>query len=181
MRSRNYSSEAIILYRTNYGEADRVVVLFTRHFGQIRLLAKGVRKPRSRKRGHLEVFSHIKFSATRSHGMDLLTEIETIDSFPEVRENLKRATVGYFLCEVIGRLTREGDIGEKVFREALTFLHKLKKSDNLRSLRKQFVIRLLVSLGFWSGDKELKDPDKMLEDVTESRVNTIRVAKALLV
>jgi DNA repair protein RecO (recombination protein O) len=181
MRNRGYSSEGIVVSKKNHGEADRILVVYSKNFGLLRLMAKGVRKPKSRKRGHLEVFSHVKFSASVGNGMDMVTEAEAIDSFDEIRKELKKMTVGYYLCEVLGRLTREGEKNEKIFSLALLFLNNLKNSENLKKLRIQFATDMLVTLGFWSAANNLVDPDKMLEEVTERRVNSIRVGKALLI
>lgn len=182
MRTRGYSSEAIILSKKNYGEADRILVVYSKHFGQLRLLAKGIRKLKSRKRGHLEVFSHIKFYATSSsRGMDIVAEVETVDSFDEIRRDLKRVAVGYYLCEILSSLTRDGEKNEKLFLLAVSFLSDLKYSTSLRSLRVKFATEILVNLGFWSEVDNLADPDKMLENITERRVNSIRVGRALLI
>lgn len=178
---KSYSSEGIVLYKKNHGEADRVLVIYSKHYGQLRLLAKGVRKPKSRKRGHLEVFSHIKFSASALNGIDLITEVETMDAFDEVRLDLSRVSVAYYLCEVLGKLTRDGEKNEKVFSSALTFLKSLRESSNLKKLRKQFVFDVLVDLGFWSKHETMTDPDSVMENITERKINSIRVGRALLV
>ena len=73
--------------RRNFGEADRILVIFSKNFGRLSLLAKGIRKPKSRKRGHLEVFSHVRFQASTGHGLDLMTEAEAIGDFKEIRNN----------------------------------------------------------------------------------------------
>jgi DNA repair protein RecO (recombination protein O) len=181
MGFKGYSSEAIILAKKNYGEADRILVVYSRHFGQLRLIAKGVRRLKSRKRGHLEVFSHIKFAAVKNKGLDIITEAETIDNFADIRGNLKKITVAYFLCEVLSKLTSDGEKNEKIFLISIDFLNKIKTELKLKILRKQFVTDMLINLGFWSNGKTLDNPDKMLEEVTERRVNSIRVGKALLI
>lgn len=180
MELNGYSSEALVLARKNYGEADRILVLFTKHFGQVRVIAKGVRKPKSRKRGHLEIFSRLRFSASRGKGLDIITEAELLDSYDNIRKDLKKVAVAYYLCEVLGKLTREGEKNDSIFTDAVSFLEDLKTSMNLRSLRKKFVINILINLGFWSDSRIMDDPDKLLEEVTERRVNSIRVGKALL-
>jgi DNA repair protein RecO (recombination protein O) len=53
-RERSIRSEAIVLRQNDWGEADRLLWLYTREMGKVRAIAKGVRKPRSRKAGHLE-------------------------------------------------------------------------------------------------------------------------------
>ena len=76
MKQRSYSSDGIILSRKNYGEADRILIVLSKNFGKLSLLAKGIRKIKSKKRGHLEIFSKIKFSAVKGHGFDLMTEAD---------------------------------------------------------------------------------------------------------
>ena len=81
MRNRSYSTQAIILKRFNYGEADRILTLFTDKHGKITVIAKGVRKPQSRKRGHVELFNHIKAYIVNGKSLGILTEAETIHNF----------------------------------------------------------------------------------------------------
>ena len=99
--SRNYKTEAIILSRKNYSEADRILTLYSKNFGKIYTIAKGIRRPSSRKRGSLEIFSHITFSASRGKSLDIMTEVETVDNFDEVRSDLKKVSVAYFFVETI--------------------------------------------------------------------------------
>ena len=73
MKLRTYSSEGIVLSRKNYGEADRILVILSKNFGKLSLLAKGIRKIKSKKRGSLEIFCQIKFSAVNGHGFDIMT------------------------------------------------------------------------------------------------------------
>src|SRR3972149_254097 len=115
MRLRSYSSEAIVLARRNWGEADRILVIYSKSFGKKRLLAKGVRRPKSRKRGHIEVFSNLKFSASRGKGLDLMTEAEIIENFSIIRKDLKKVAVAYFLMETVGRITHDEEKNERLF------------------------------------------------------------------
>jgi len=63
---KNYSSKGIVLAKRNFSETDRIIVLYTKNLGKISLIAKGVRKLKSRKRGSLEVFNLISFSAAKT-------------------------------------------------------------------------------------------------------------------
>jgi len=51
MASRSYRAEAIVLKTHDFGEADRILTLLTRHFGKVRVVAKGIRKPLARLAG----------------------------------------------------------------------------------------------------------------------------------
>ena len=57
-KPRNYQTEAIIIKKIKLGEADRILTLYTPHLGKIRAVAKGVRRPRSKMAGHLELLTH---------------------------------------------------------------------------------------------------------------------------
>lgn len=180
MTPKRYSSEGVILARRNYSEADRILVVFSKNYGKISLLAKGVRKLSSRKRGHLEVFSQIKLSAAKGKSLDILTEAEIINSFPKLRDDLKKVAVAYYLMEAVGKTTREDEPNTKVYELILRYLDKLKKYEKLRKVRFDFILGLLTTLGFWPKEKKMKDPDKVLEEVVEREISSARVGKKLL-
>lgn len=180
MRPKRYSSEGIVLARRSYSEADRILVVYSRNYGKISFIAKGVRKPKSRKRGSLEVFSHIKFSAARGKNLDIIEEAEIIDSFQSIRKNLEKVAVAYYFMEVVGRVTREDEKNERFFTLILEYLQDLKTAKSLRKLRKEFIFQTLVLLGFWPKGKIMDNPDKILENVVEREINSIRVGKKLL-
>ena len=177
---KNYSSEGFILARRSFGEADRIIVAFTRDFGKLSLIAKGVRRPTSRKRGGLEIFSYIKFSAVKGKSLDILTEVEVIDQFGEVRKNLKKVSVGYYFCEVIGRMTRENEVHKEVFEMLKKYFNELRCSSNLKALRLNFVKEVLVTLGFWPHDRVMENPDLILESIVERKLTSPRVGKKML-
>ena len=180
MRPRTYFSEAIILARKNYSEADRIIVIYSKDFGKLSLIAKSVRKTKSRKRGSIEVFSHIRFSAARTKSLDILTEAEIISSFPLIRKNLKKVAVAYYFTEVIGRLTNEGERNEKLFSLLLKYIHALRRETALKKVKEDFVKDAIILLGYWPKEKPIKNTDTLLEEITERKINSVRVGKKLL-
>ncbi|MDQ3929945.1 MAG: DNA repair protein RecO, partial [Chloroflexota bacterium] len=56
-REHLYKSEAVVIKRSDLGEADKILTIFTPHFGKLRVVAKGVRKVSSRLAGHVELFT----------------------------------------------------------------------------------------------------------------------------
>ena len=63
-------TEGVILKRRNFGEADRILTIYTRDYGKVICLAKGVRRPRSKKAGHLELGSWCKIFAVHGKNLD---------------------------------------------------------------------------------------------------------------
>ncbi|MBI4630353.1 MAG: DNA repair protein RecO [Chloroflexi bacterium] len=89
-RERTFRTEAIVLRRKDFGEADRILTLFTPELGKIRAVAKGIRKPASRKAGHLELYTRSRLLVAKGRDMDIVTQAETVESYRPLREDLLR-------------------------------------------------------------------------------------------
>lgn len=182
MRDRTYSTEGIILARRNYGEADRFLTIFTKHYGKIRVIAKGVRRPSSRKRGSLELFNYVKLFLAKGHNLDIITEVESKDTFSLWRKDLTKVAVAYHLCEVIARLTAEHQENKEIFEllvHALEKLHTINYWD-IYPFIQNFKVRTLEELGFLERDKGVpKDLDNYIEDLINGSLRTRNFLKRL--
>lgn len=172
--------EGIILARRNFGEADRILSVYSKNHGRISLIAKGIRRPSSKKRGHLEVFSYIKFQATDSKSIGIITEVETIKNFEKIKKDLTKVALAYYFVEVIGKITHEHERNDGIFELILNYLEKLEYETHLKSLRNDFVLELLTVTGFWPEGKKLLNPDEKLEEVVERNINSVRVGRKVL-
>ncbi len=99
--------EAIILQHSDWGEADRLLRLFTRENGKLRAIAKGARKMQSRKAGHLEPFMRSSLMLAKGHDMWIVTQAEVIDPYSSLRENLELTARAAYVIELLDRLTYE--------------------------------------------------------------------------
>jgi len=177
---KRYSTEGIIISRKNFSEADRILKVYTKHFGKLTLIAKGIRKPKSRKRGSLEVFGQIRFSASMGKNLDIMLEVEIIDSFDLIRKDLKKVALAYYFLEVVDKLTQDNEKNVALYEFLQSALGSLKETTSLKNDKKRFVVGILTILGFWPANKKLEKPDEFLESVTERRLSSPRVGKKLL-
>lgn len=145
---RVYRTRALVLKRRDQGEADRVVTVYTPGMGKLVLLARGVRKPASRKAGHLEPFTHVDLVIARSRSWDLITQAETVYSHRRLREDLDRAAYGYYLVELIDAFTQEEDSHPEVFDLGLTGLRHLEETSQLGLTARWFDLSLLRLSGY---------------------------------
>lgn len=99
--------EAIILQHSDWGEADRLLRLFTREHGKLRAIAKGARKMQSRKAGHLEPFMRSNLMLAKGHDLWIVTQAEVIDPYSSLRENLELTARAAYVIELLDRLTYE--------------------------------------------------------------------------
>ena len=180
MSNHSFTSEGVVLARRNFGEADRIVDIYSRDKGKISLIAKAVRRPSSKKRGHIEIFSRISFQAYAGKGMGILTEVETMDNFEQIRKSIKKVSLAYYFMEVVNKITREEEENIELYNVLLSFMERLKTGKELKELRSEFVEVLLKTLGYWPKDKSLPFPDKKLEEILERQVNSVRVGKIIL-
>lgn len=176
-----YRTEGVILKRTNFGEADKLLTLFSKHFGKIRLLAKGIRKPKSRKGGNLELFNWVKIYVAKGRNLDLVTEVEVVKPFRKWRKDLSRVAIAYHLAELVDRLTAEEAKSREVFDLLVLSLEKLGTEEDLEKLRSDFEVRLLEELGFWPRGKSAQQVDLQayIEKLIEKRLNSRKIFKEL--
>lgn len=177
MHERTYATEGIILGRRNFGEADRILTIFTKHYGKMRVLAKGVRRPTSRKRGSLELFNHVRMFLVKGHNLDLITEVESKNTFSSWRKDLTKVAVAYHLAEVVARLTPEHQEHKDIFDLLHNAFSNLSGLDYwaLYLFIQNFKVHVLEELGYLERDKAApKNLDIYIEDLINGQLRTKR-------
>ena len=106
-QERSYPIEAIILKRTDIGEADRILTLFTPNRGKMRAVAKGIRRPISKKAGHLELLTRSQLQVALGRNLDIITQVEGRENFLHLRRELWHMTCGYYLVELVDRFLED--------------------------------------------------------------------------
>lgn len=180
MKPHSFSSQGVVLSRRDHSEADRILTVYSKDLGKITLIAKGVKRPESKKRGHLEIFNLIKFSGVPGKTWDIMTEAEIIDPFIEVRHNLDRISVAYYLIEVVNKITHDGEKNQELYDLLTEYLEILKTRKALKTLRLDFVKQTLIILGYWPEAEVNLDPELELDNVIERKLFTLRVGKKVL-
>jgi DNA repair protein RecO (recombination protein O) len=96
------NTQAIILGRTDYGEADRILTLLTPDHGKLSLMAKGVRRIRSKLAGGIELFSVSDISYIRGRGeVGTLTSTRLVKHFGQITSDVTRTMLGYELIRML--------------------------------------------------------------------------------
>jgi len=176
---RSYKTEGIVLKRNNVGEADKIITLFTKHYGKLRLMAKGIRKTKSRKAGSLEPFNEVQLQIARGRNLDLIIETQIINSPQSWRENLIKVTVAYYFCELVDKLTADSQIHPNVFELLKTSLGQIELT-NLSKLVRDFEGQLLDELGFGIPEDIRKQAGSLksyIEEITERQINSPKIVK----
>ena len=147
-RQRTLRVEAVVLRHIDWGEADRLLWLFTKEFGKLRVVAKGVRRARSRKAGHLEPFTRVNLLLARGRELPLITQVETLEPYLALRDDLMRLTCASYLVELVDRFTYEEGENQQIYRLIIDSLSRLSQPTDLDMVARYYEMRLLDFLGF---------------------------------
>jgi DNA repair protein RecO (recombination protein O) len=138
------NSTGIVLTRTDFGEADRILTMLTPDFGKLHLIAKGVRKERSKLAGGIELFSVSNITFIKGRGdIDTLISTRLIQHYRNIVTNLQRVQLGYELIKLLNKST-EDNVNIEYFELLKTTLRDLDKlSINENLIRIWFYAQLL--------------------------------------
>jgi DNA repair protein RecO (recombination protein O) len=164
-RPRVYKTQAIVLRQRKLGEADKIVTLYCAHLGRVDAVAKGVRRTKSRLAGNLEPLTLGSYLIAEGRNLDIVTQAETVDAFPALRDDLDRLGRGLYCAELVDRLTPERSEGNPIFRLLEETLGLLANETQLDLAVRRFELRLLDLLGYRPSLETCSVCDKRLEPV----------------
>src|SRR3954471_15574219 len=126
MPSRSYTTEAVVLRSIRFGEADRVLHLYTADRGRVGAVAKGVRKKKPRFGGRLEPLSHVELVLHQGAGeLQTVTGVQLIKAHDPARTDYYRLSVGLIGAEAMLRLFPEQEQNDRAFTALTRFLDLL--------------------------------------------------------
>lgn len=147
-RQRSFRAEAVVLRHADWGEADRLLTLYTREAGKVRALAKGARKMRSRKAGHLEPFTHVRLLLAAGRDLLIVTQADTVDAHLPLRADLERTGYAAYVVELLDRFVYEEGEHLSLFRLLTQTLTRLDSEPDVWPAVRYYEMRLLDALGF---------------------------------
>ncbi len=147
-KPRNYQTEAIIIKKIKLGEADRILTLYTPHRGKIQAVAKGVRRPRSKLAGHLELLTHSLVSLARGRNLDTITGSQTINSFLPLKSDLELTSYALYATELVNLFTADHVENRPLFRLFLETMEQLCQIGDSELVLRYFELHLLNEAGY---------------------------------
>lgn len=142
-----YRDEGVVLRTYKLGEADRIVVLATAEHGKVRAVAKGVRKTKSKFGSRLEPLSHVALQLYEGRNLDTVTQVESIDTFRAIREDLDRYGAAIGVLEVVDQVSMEGESDRRRYAMLVGVLRTIADNDNPLVVP-AFHLKLLAHEGF---------------------------------
>jgi len=146
-RPRTYTAEGVILRRRNIGEADSIFTVYSDREGKFDAVARGVRKTRSKMRGHLEPLTRSRFLIAKGRTLDVFAQAETVHHYRVVREDLDRAATALYCAELVDRFTVERAPQEGLYSLLLGVLDALEDGCGI-AVARYFEVQLLALTGY---------------------------------
>lgn len=143
-------TKAVVLGGYLLGEADRIVAFYTRGFGKVRAVARGVRKVKSRLCGRLELLTYgdLVFFERVDKDLHVVNSFDIIDPFQVLREDLLKMAYCSYLAELIQRSESLSVPDAHTFDLLLDIMSMMKIADDPTMLVRTFEIRFLDAAGF---------------------------------
>lgn len=145
-----FRTTGIVLKRTNYAEADRILKVFTRDFGMVSAIAKGIKKTTSRQAGALELFVEADMHLHRRTGeLFLVTRAHPAGHSQQPQlTDLASMKVAYLMAEWLVALVPAEQAIPQFYNMTIAVLHELSQTDRLPVLELAFQAKTLDMLGF---------------------------------
>ncbi len=143
-------STGFVIKVKNFGEADRIYTLLTKEKGKLSVLAKGVRKIKSKRSGSLDLLNQVKFSYDSKYAIPVLTEVSLVSSFEKIKKDLNKIKSAYIVLELIDKFLQEedaNDVAYNLLNGALKTLCDVSE-ENSELMLCYFELKLMDCLGF---------------------------------
>lgn len=168
LRDRLYTTEAVVLSRLDYGEADRILTVFTPGLGRLGIIAKGARRQKSRSGPQLDYFARVTLHLARGRDLDVVTGAETIDAHGRLRDDLSAYGYASYFAELVRALTQDREENRRVYELLAKSLALLDEGVDPWPVARHFELVLLAALGYRPELYECVQCQETLEAVTNA-------------
>ena len=166
-----YKTEGIVLKSTEFEEADKIVNIYTKNYGKISAIAKGVRKTKSKFGSSLEILTHSIFLIYKGRNIDIVSQTEILESFFSTSKEVIKFAFAVNCVEVVNKLTEEREINIGLFNLLKEVLHYLRKTDDPKLLTLSFKWQTMSLLGYRPSINYCCKCNKSVEDQKEMYFN----------
>jgi len=168
-RSKLFKVDAINLKTSKIGEADKIIILFSRSHGKIHAIAKGARKPKSKFGGRLEILAYNNIMLAKGKELDVVSQVETIENFYKIRTDAEKLSTGIYFVRLVDASTEIRQKNEVLFDLLHNSLKMIEEPIDVQVLKKMFEVGLTDVEGFFPvldrcvkcSKKVTKEPEKV--------------------
>ncbi len=144
-----HTTDAIVLRKRDVRETSLLAVFYTRDFGKIKGLMKGVRGPKGPLGHQVQLFTlnRVVFYDSKRTGLHTVSQCDLLDFFEDIREDILKTSYACYFAELVDALTEEKDKNEEIFDLLLNSLELLKSDASHKRVSRILEIKLLMLSG----------------------------------
>jgi DNA repair protein RecO len=178
-----YHTHGLVIASRDSGEANRVLTLYTKEMGLVRVLAQGIILNKSKLKFSLQLFSYAHIDLVRGKDFWRLTSARSINTFSKIELNKDRTMLVLRIFKLLERLNSVETQNDDIFEDLIFLLNFLNKEEitkeNLEAVEINIVLRILKNLGYIGNSKiAFKYTDNKLED---NNINNILIDRKVIV
>jgi len=166
----HYRTQGLIIKKRDRGDADQFLTIYTEDFGKLRVLAKAVRKIKSKLRGGADLFYLSEIEFIQGKAYKTLTDAVLLEGFFNIRKNLSRLGTAYQVADLLDELVTQEQKDERIWQLLRETFDKLNNDSDCRLLYYYFFWNLVSLLGY--------EPELRADSVCGRKINT-ELAKIL--
>jgi DNA repair protein RecO (recombination protein O) len=145
---RTYSATGIVLRRIDLGEKDRILTVYTKEYGKLGAVAKGARRPGSKLAAASEPFTYSKMLLATGRDLDVLSQAEIRESFPNVRAAMTSIAYGVYILELTNHFVDDRQANAELFDTLLSAMYVLESGTDAEIAARRFELDVLTILGY---------------------------------
>ncbi len=178
-----YHTHGLILASLDSGEANKILTLYTKEMGLVRVLAQGIRLNKSKLRFSLQLFSYAHIDLVRGKDFWRLTSARSINTYPKIATNKSSFVLVSRIFRLLERFNFAESQNDEIFEDLVFLLNFLDRDvvsqEKLEAVEIVMVLRTLKNLGYIASSKTIfKYVDKKLE---EENIEDILVDRKIIV
>ncbi len=139
--------EGIVIRTTDYGEANKILTLYTRELGKIGVMARGAKRPKSRLSSISQLFTHGQYVYQKTTGLGVLNQGEMISSFRDLRADIFLTAYSAYIVELLDKLTDQYERNPYLFELLFQTFHYIDEGFDYEILTRIFEIKMLRVAG----------------------------------
>lgn len=144
-------TEAVVLSKMNYGDTSMIASLFTEDLGRISVIVKGARSPKSKYGRIVDLINHLSVVLYKKESREIqfLSGADTIDHFPEIKNDLDKLKYAYSVAELVKNLLAEHEVSKRIFKGIVKILNRLNSGEEPPEVTfGRFFIFFLKEIGY---------------------------------
>lgn len=108
-------TSGIVLSGIKFKESSKILTVYTRELGKIKVLGQGVMKPKSKGIASTEVFAHSEFDIKKGKSFYYINSVYLIDSYHSIRNNMDTLFLGFYILELMDKTIHEEESNPILF------------------------------------------------------------------